>query len=76
MKFDEWFDERFGPDPAPGEAIIDLRFRAGQKHRIAAEADLLADKKFQYELLRNAALKAWVARDDDLDIPAPAGREE
>ena len=76
MKFDEWFSEQFGPDPVPGEGVRELDLAAMRMRGKLHQQEEKLRAKRRWSMRRDAALKAWVARDDDLDIPAPAGREE
>jgi len=64
MKFDEWFTERFGPEPEPGRGFDDIRqeiYRA-EEHVTLCRNRLGA--KREWWVRRNGALKAWVARED------------
>ena len=66
MKFDAWFDEQFGPDPEPGKELYEIRREVSAAHNNLRECEARYEAKKEWLARNNAALSAWVAREDYL----------
>jgi hypothetical protein len=63
--FDDWFTAQFGPAPAEMPAE-ELNRKLHDAHQEVARLQILDQAARQYSSLRDAALKAWAARETQL----------
>ena len=70
MKFDEWFNGQFGPEPSPKATVYELQAEVSVMRTRLLRCEKLLEQKREYERKCDAALKAWVAREDYLKSEA------